>query len=251
MAKPLWELAPEPEDVLSWAPEELGGLILEHLLSLDRSESGSLNRHNYSLSHTVQGYPRQYHERLLRAIMEGWVWLESEGLIAPEPGKTGDWVFVTRRGQALRTRADVANYQSSRLLPRRLLHPAISRKVWVQFLRGDYDVAVFQAFKEVEVAVRAGGGYGATDFGTALMRAAFAAGRGPLSDPSLPVAEQEAQCHLFAGAIGYCKNPQSHRNVGIVDKVQAVELLLFASYLLRLVDRAMSARQGGGGVQAP
>lgn len=247
MARPLWELVPEPEDVLAMTPEEVGGLILEHLLSMDRSEGGSHNRHNYSLHYTVQGYPRQFHERLLRAIMEGWVWLESEGLIAPEPGKTGDWVFVTRRGQALKTRADVASYQSSRLLPRRLLHPAIASKVWVPFLRGDYDVAVFQAFKEVELAVRAGGEYGATDFGVALMRAAFAAGKGPLSDHSLPIPEQEAQCHLFAGAIGYCKNPQSHRNVGIDDKAEAVELLLFASYLLRLVDRAVSARHGDGG----
>jgi len=42
------------------------------------------------------------------------------------------------------------------------------------FLRGDYDVAIFQAFKEVEVAVRTRGGFSATDIGTDLMRRAFA-----------------------------------------------------------------------------
>jgi hypothetical protein len=34
------------------------------------------------------------------------------------------------------------------------LHPSNTTRVNATFLRGDYDTAVFQAFKEVEVAVR-------------------------------------------------------------------------------------------------
>ena len=50
------------------------------------------------------------------------------------------------------------------------------------------------------------------------------------------VAEQEGMASLFAGAIGLYKNPQSHRTVP-TDAIDAAEVIVFASHLLRMVDQ--------------
>ena len=121
-------------------------------------------------------------------------------------------------------------------MPRNLLHPVIADRAWPNFIRGDHDTAVFQAFKEVEVAVRKAGGFGSQKIGVELMRAAFDPDTGPLTDRSLPKAERESLSHLFAGAIGSYKNPSSHRTVAIDDAVEAGEMLIIASHLLRIVD---------------
>jgi len=102
-------------------------------------------------------------------------------------------------------------------------------------LRGDYDTAVFQTFKEVEVSVRNVGGFAAEDIGATLMRKAFAPEKGPLADKHLPKAEQDALANLFAGAIGSYKNPHSHRSVSI-EAEEAVEMIMLGSHLLKIVD---------------
>jgi hypothetical protein len=68
------------------------------------------------------------------------------------------------------------------------------------------------------------------------MRAAFDPEPGPLTDRSLAKSERESLSHLFAGAIGSYKNPSSHRTVAIDDAVEAGEMLIPASHLLRIVD---------------
>lgn len=122
------------------------------------------------------------------------------------------------------------------IIPTAFLHPLIVDRAFPLLVAGKFESAILQAFKSVEVAVRSAAGLKPDDIGTALMRKAFDPTRGPLSDGAVPMAEREALAHLFAGAIGFYKNPCSHRDVEM-DFIQGFEMLMIASHLLKLVER--------------
>ena len=233
----IYSLVPDATALLELEPEELAGVLMEYLNSLSTSEQENLSRHNFLMGHMFDEYPQEERAHLRQALMEAWVWLENEGLLVPKPGSDG-WVVISRRGRKLRTRDQVDSYRHANLLPRHQLHPRIAQKVWAMFLRGDYDTAVFQAFKEVEVRVREAAQCAETDLGVDLMRKAFGVG-GLLTDAAAPKGEQEALAHLFAGAIGSYKNPHSHRSVTI-EPGEAVEMIMLASHLLGIVDKRSS-----------
>jgi uncharacterized protein (TIGR02391 family) len=167
------------------------------------------------------------------ALATAWTWLVVQGLIVKDPSHAqGDFYVITPKGAALADESALKTYYDAARFPRHLLEPVIAEKVWLSFTTGDYDAAVFQAFKQVEICVREAAGLTSDDIGTDLMRRAFGIG-GPLDNPLLPKSERENLAHLFAGTIGVYKNPHSHRSVSI-DAVEAMEMLVLATHLIRI-----------------
>ncbi|MDR3554956.1 MAG: TIGR02391 family protein [Syntrophobacteraceae bacterium] len=132
---------------------------------------------------------------------------------------------------------DSQKFKAANLFPPKIFDATLSSKARPSFLRGDYDAAVFQAFKEVEVRVRKLSRATPEELGTTLMRDAFKPGKGPLSDPARVPAESQAISDLFAGAIGLFKNPGSHRDVDYEDPAEAAELIILADLLIRIAER--------------
>lgn len=124
-----------------------------------------------------------------------------------------------------------------RLIPEKLLHPVIIKRAYRLFLAGEFESAVIEAFKAVEIEVRRIAQLNLDDIGIKLIRKAFDPNQGPLTDMNLPPAEREAIAHLFSGALGLYKNPCSHRKVDMTYN-EAFEKLNLASHLLKLLDSA-------------
>ncbi len=242
MTQTLLTLFPDPKDLLALEPEDLGGVILEIAPGVTQNGMFNLNSLTAQLFQVVgTPYPHGMQRPVINAIAEALSRLVSFGLLFQDPDQPATWYRPTRRAQALKTRMDVEQFRKSRILPVELLQPAFAEKVWPLFLRGDHDVAVFQAFKEVEVATRnaanaKGAGYPDDLLGIALMRKAFHPDTGPLTNSSAVAAEREAEMHLFSGAIGHAKNPVSHREVNLPPQ-EAARLVVFASHLLSIVEQ--------------
>jgi uncharacterized protein (TIGR02391 family) len=236
MIKSLVSIFPDPEQLLQLSPPELAWVILEILNSMSDDELRQLGNHNAFAVHQTRPYTR-LQEDVKKVLVEGWAWLQRECLIAPHPNRSADSFMLTRKAKQMATRTDMEAYRRGNLLSG-MLHPLIERESKAAFLRGEYETAIFNAFKEVEVAVRTAGAFSWNDLGVALMNEAFKVNVGPLTDKTLPENEQIGLRNLFSGAIGYYKNPGSHRHFP-TDPIQVAETLFFASLLLRIVEQSI------------
>jgi hypothetical protein len=156
------EIVPDPQVLLALEVPEAALVLLQHLAvnpGASRSRPifiGNLFTDNVN---PANGYIAkdqkaiQYKEAITEHLIAAWVWLEREGLLLPAPGITQGFVFVSTRGHDAVTKEKFDRYRHAALLPRAILHPSIAATAFSEFLRGQYDMAIFRL-----VPRRGGGG---------------------------------------------------------------------------------------------
>jgi uncharacterized protein (TIGR02391 family) len=212
---------PPVAELLQMSAEDLGIHLIKYM-TRGRAET---NRFNF-----LQMVPGG---QVAFRFMEGWGWLVRQGFLALAPNDMyGQNHFVTREGEAVAQQDDLDAWRKTHLFPD-YFDPALQRWVKPLFARGDYDTAVFRAFKEVEMRVRKKSGF-KTDYGRGLMLKAFGE-TGPLM--ANDAEGRKAAREMFAGAISFCKNPSSHHEIDFDDAREVVDMISFANQLLRIVGR--------------
>jgi hypothetical protein len=210
------EIFPIRETLLELEPEDVAMLLLQYLKGL--TDSGQLIHRYNLLGHDseIGHYAGNLRQQTLKVLSEGWNWLEGEGLIAfaPDDSSLHNY-FVTRRGKKLRNSTDFAAFRLGTLLEPKSLDPTLALKVADLFTRGDYDTAIFQAYKVRVRKVCARRGQPIVDetIGINLMSEAFNAKKGHCAISNLSRPKGSRCVTSSFGAIGLFKNPSSHRDV--------------------------------------
>lgn len=128
--------------------------------------------------------------------------------------------------------SDLQNVEATALIS---LHSKVDQHCRHNLDAGHVQDAVFDALKTVEAALRDKTGAPSDCVGVALVNYALNPKLPRLTLSSVP-AEQEAAYHLFRGALGFFKNPLSHRFPEASNDVAGAETIVLASLLMRLIE---------------
>jgi hypothetical protein len=187
-------------------------------------------------------YDARNRNEVAKAVGRSWKRLEDGGLIEepdPDNGKNG-YRIPSKAGKEAADKVDFAAARIRGRFTREMFHHSLPDAAWQALRVGDHDTAVFEALKAVEIAIRKKGigknGIIDNDHGVELMRKAFDPDKGPLSDMNADRRRRVRRCELFTGAFGELRNPKAHNDPVIADPMVAVEEMMVASTLLRIVD---------------
>jgi len=224
---------------LELQPDEVAAAIMPTILVEWNARSTQRLVSRWNL---LNGARHQHGDRVAAIVSEAWQWLVGEGFLAPNAEHMGEFA-VTRRGQTINLANHVMDARAMGLLRSTTLGSQLAEQVLPIFRHGQYDIAVFAAFREVEDRVRHESGLAAS--GVSLMGEAFKPA-GPLRDPALDAGEAVARMILFQGAMGVHRNATGHAIVNYADPQEAVEAVLLANDLLRHLARAVAATRHRG-----
>ena len=158
------EMIPDEEFLLNLETEELAGYVLKFAKQQTQNRMLHLGNFQNSLFGPNIGgikYGQKRQAEITLAVAEAWSWLEVQGLLVTAEGMNGANGFrvLSRRALKLGDQDDLRSFAKARRLEKASLHPRIAQSVWSAFMRGEFDVAAFQAMKAVEVAVREAGSF--------------------------------------------------------------------------------------------
>jgi hypothetical protein len=124
------ELTPDAETLIAMSPEDVGVVILRHLLSTPRYGSAErFKRGNFLVASATpeREYSPQFLDKIYEALAGGWAWLEPEGVLLPDPdNQDRDWVIVSSRGRQMLDPEKLRAFKYASKFPAAKLPPAIS-----------------------------------------------------------------------------------------------------------------------------
>lgn len=231
--KALWE-ATRPNGKLSGSSHGVDGILHRYTSSLAwLFQLPNLNksvRSDWSLT-----------DEEWRLALQGVEELQRDSFIMNDPDQgSANFKILTDKGLAI-AEQDVTDIKLPSVDIEKVLSRAdLLNRVRGDYIGGDYDSAIFKAFKQVEEAVRAKAKQAPGVVGHNLMAAAFAPNGGVLKSPEAQTPDEErALFFLFAGASGWFRNPTAHRTVGYQDPHEAAQILALANLLLDMLDKCV------------
>ena len=201
----------------------------------------------------ANGYPHSAEVRAdtTRVIGRAWKGLEDAGFIEePDPanGKNG-YRVPSGMGKRAYAGTDYSGVRMRSKFSRDMFHPALPDAAWNAFGVGDYDTAVFEAFKSLEVAVRTKGQLRQYRFRCGAYEKGFRPRYRTAANNAAPRPRRVARCELFTGAFRRDTESKGHNDPAIMGHFDRSRRIDGSRLLRRIVDMHDHVRCAVSGIR--
>jgi hypothetical protein len=163
MARRVLQIVSSPEQILVLTPNELARALLEDMQAREQDPTGGMAKRD-SLGalispanfNSIRQNPRELQNQLEKTGRNAYALLERSGFIEADQGVNGmnGYLLLTPKGRATTELVDFERVRIRSLLKQEMLHSALRGKVYADFAADEFDSAVLEAFKTVEIEVR-------------------------------------------------------------------------------------------------